>query len=171
MGGASTSQPQSPYSSYDAEDTRKASWSTPRHEHASVERSPRTMSPSLLRNSSRSEYSSLQPINNRYSTYSSEYPGGGESKDRSIENAERFRLLPPILGPEKKSSRPPSAYSDNDQRIPPQHHRPRSSPMVEASSSNRDQEEVLESSHQHSIMFLLDRPIRPRPSDDKRNPL
>ncbi|CAO3688233.1 unnamed protein product [Umbelopsis ramanniana] len=143
IGGASTtSQPQSPYSSYDAEDTRKSSWSTPRHERASVEPSPRTMSPSLLRNSSRSDYSSLQPINNPYSTYSSEYPGGtaGESNDRSMENVERFRLLPPILGPEKKSSRPSSAYSDNDQRPPPQHHRPRSSPMIEASSSNRDQE-------------------------------
>ncbi|KAI9279967.1 hypothetical protein BC943DRAFT_150850 [Umbelopsis sp. AD052] len=134
----STGQPQSPYSSYDAaEDTRKSSWSAPRHEQASaVERSP--MPPSLLRNSSHTEFSSLQPINNRYSTYSSEYPGG-ESKDQSNENAERFRLLPPILGHEKKSSRPTSTYSDNDQRIPPQHHRPRSSPMIEASSSNRDQ--------------------------------
>jgi len=140
-GASTTSQPQSPYSSYDAEDTRKSSWSTPRHEHASVEPSPRTMSPSLLRNSSRSDYASLQPINNPYSTYSSEYPGTtGESNDRTMENVERFRLLPPILGPEKKSSRPSSAYSDNDQRPPPQHHRPRSSPMVEASSSNRDQE-------------------------------
>jgi hypothetical protein len=142
MTGASTSQPQSPYSSYDAEGTRKSSWSTPRQEHASVERSPRTMSPSLLRNSSRSDYSSLQPIHNPYSTYSSEYPSGGarESNDRSMENAARFRLLPPIRGPEKIPSRPSSAYSDNEQRTPPQHHRPRSSPMVELPSSNRDQE-------------------------------
>jgi hypothetical protein len=105
------------------------------------------MSPSLLRNSSRSDYtSSLQPINRPYSTYPTEYPGGGpgENNDRIMEDVERFRLLPPILGPEKKTPRPSPSYSDNGQLSPPQqhHHHLRSHPITEVSPSfnNRDQE-------------------------------
>ncbi|GAB5592433.1 Flocculation suppression protein [Umbelopsis nana] len=139
-----TSQPHTAYQ-YDQDDAaRKSSLSANARLEAqksgSNDRSPRTIGPSLLRNS-RSEYSSssMHPLHNPYSTYTSEYPGGeipSSSSDRSIDNVERYTVLPPILGPDQKSTRSADrrSYQSSPQNRPPPHE------AETSSSSNRAQE-------------------------------
>jgi hypothetical protein len=81
----------------------------------------------------------MHPLHNPYSNYSSEYQGGESSSssssaaaDRSVENVERYTMLPPILGPDQNPSR-------SSERPP---YRSRHEPAQEgaSSSSNREQQ-------------------------------